>query len=98
MGKYFGREPRYTREEIERQAQAAIDARVSLGRPPEEDWRPLEARLSEIDRVMAARPPVPEIPDAPPIQLREVRVSPARALESEPTPAPARSRRPVAAR
>ena len=54
MGKYFGREPRYSREEIERQAQEAIDARVSLGRPPAEDWAPLEARLEEIDHAMAS--------------------------------------------
>lgn len=62
MGKYFGREPRYSREEIERQAQQAIDARVSLGRPPVEEWRPLEDRLDEIDRVLASRPLVEPIP------------------------------------
>ena len=96
MGKYFGREPRYSREEIERQAQEAIDARVSMGRPPAEDWSPLEARLSEIDRVMAARPPVPE---PQPMQIREVRIP--RTAEGAPAqtaqPAGARSsRRPLA--
>jgi hypothetical protein len=92
MGKYFGREPRYSREEIERQAQEAIDARVSMGRPPAEDWKPLEARLAELDRAMAARPLLPE---PQPLQIREVRVTPAMA----PMPAPAAPlRRPVGAR
>lgn len=99
MGKYFGREPRYSREEIERQAQEAIDARVSMGRPPAEDWSPLEARLSEIDRVMAARPPVPPMPEPQPMQIREVRIP--RTAEGAPAqtaqPAGARSsRRPLA--
>jgi hypothetical protein len=90
MGKYFGREPRYSREEIERQAQEAIDALVSQGRPPAEDWAPLEARLAEIDRLAAARPPMP---DSEPLQLHEVRMPKAPAE----APAPARTRRPVAA-
>ena len=99
MGKYFGREPRYSREEIERQAQEAIDARVGMGRPPAEDWSPLEARLSEIDRVMAARPPVPPVPEPQPMQIREVRMP--RTAEAAPVmtarPAGARvSRRPLA--
>ena len=100
MGKYFGREPRYSREEIERQAQQAIDLRVGMGRPPAEEWRPLEARLAEIDQVMAARPPVPPLPEPQPMQIREVRMprveegAPARAVK----PAGARlSRRPLAA-
>ncbi len=92
MGKYFGREPRYSREEIEQQAQEAIDARVSLGRPPAEDWLPLQARLAELDRAMAARP---VLPAQPPLRIHEVRVTPAMA----PVPAPApRIRRPVGAR
>lgn len=93
MGKYFGREPRYSREEIERQAQEAIDARVSLGRPPVEDWAPLEARLAEMDHAMAARPPMPE---HEPIQIHHVRLpkAPAVAAAAAPT-TPAR--RPVAA-
>jgi hypothetical protein len=90
MGKYFGREPRYSREEIERQAQSAIDARVSMGRPPAEEWKPLEARLAELDRAMAARPVFVE---PQPLQIREIRVTPAMA----PVPAP-RPRRPVGAR
>ncbi|HEV2759760.1 MAG TPA: hypothetical protein VGV86_09360 [Acidimicrobiales bacterium] len=99
MGKYFGREPRYSREEIERQAQEAIDVRVGMGRPPAEDWAPLEARLSEIAQVMAARPPVPPLPEPQPMQIREVRIP--RAEEDAPTraakPAGARlSRRPMA--
>lgn len=95
MGKYFGREPRFTREEIERQAQEAIDARVSLGRPPAEDWAPLEARLAEVDRAMAARPPAP---DHEPIQIHHVRLpkAPAPATAGA-TPPATRVRRPVAA-
>ena len=92
MGKYFGREPRYSREEIERQAQEAIDARVNLGRPPAEDWLPLEARLAELDRAMAAGPLLPE---PAPLRIHEVRVTPAMA----PAPAPAPPvRQPVGAR
>jgi hypothetical protein len=93
MGKYFGREPRYTREEIERQAQEAIDARVSLGRPPAEDWAPLQARLDEIDRAMAARPAMPE---HEPLQIHHVRMPKAPATAEAPAPA-TRERRPVAA-
>lgn len=102
MGKYFGREPRYSREEIERQAQEAIDARVSLGRPPAEDWAPLQARLAEIDQVLAARPPVPPlpVPEPQPMQIHEVRMPrtkvPAQARTAK-APAGARSSRRVAA-
>ena len=92
MGKYFGREPRYSREEIERQAQETIDAIVSQGRPPAEDWAPLEARLAEIDRMMASPPPMP---DAQPMQIHEVRL-PKVPVEA-PAPAVARARRPVSA-
>ena len=86
MGKYFGREPRFTREEIERQAQEAIDARVSLGRPPAEDWEPLQARMEEIDFAIVAR----RLPE-PPAQDQPV-------LRPAAPPAPrARVRRPVPA-
>lgn len=94
MGKYFGREPRYSREEIERQAQEAIDARVNLGRPPPEDWRPLEARLSEIDQVMAARPPVAPLPEPEPMRIREIRMP----RSGDNAPAPARVAKPAGAR
>lgn len=93
MGKYFGREPRYSREEIERQAQEAIDARVSLGRPPAEDWAPLQARLAELDQALAARPPMPE---HEPLQIHHVRLPKAPAPADETAPV-ARVRRPVAA-
>ena len=100
MGKYFGREPRFTLEEIERQAQEAIDARVSLGRPPAEEWAPLVARLAEIDQALAARPPAPSIPEPQPMELHRVKVSPARAAAPAAPAAPPqpRVRRPVAAR
>ena len=93
MGKYFGREPRYTREEIERQAQEAIDARVSLGRPPAEDWAPLQARLEEIDRALAARPAMPE---HAPIQIHHVRL-PKEPAATPSAPPAVRVRRPVGA-
>jgi hypothetical protein len=91
MRKFFGREPRYSREEIERQAQEAIDARVGMGRPPAEDWQPLEARLEEIDYAIVARglpEPAPLAAALPPPEVRAPAVK----------PAPARARRPVAAR
>jgi len=66
VGRYFGREPRYSREEIEAQAKQQIEAQVGMGRPPADDWRPLEVRLAEIDRQAADRPvPVPEQQPAP---------------------------------
>lgn len=66
MGRYFGREPRLSREEIEAQAKQAIEARVSLGRPPAEEWEPLEARLAELDRQEALRArPEPVVEPAP---------------------------------
>ena len=92
MGKYFGREPRYSREEIERQAQEAIDAIVSQGRPPAEDWAPLEARLAEIDRRVASPPPMPE---PQPMQIHEVRLPKAPVEAAAPAMPP--NRRPVAA-
>ena len=96
MGKYFGREPRYSREEIEHQAQQAIEARVSLGRPPAEDWRPLEDRLEQLDRALVARPlPEPAArPESQPLRISEVRVPAPAPLE----PAERAGRRPVAAR
>lgn len=65
MGKYFGREPRYSQEEAEAQARQAIDAAVSKGRPPAEDWKGLAGRMGDINRELATRPPV-EIPPPPP--------------------------------
>ena len=96
MGKYFGSEPRYSREEIERQAQEAIDARVSMGRPPAEDWEPLEARLAELDQALALRAVAAEMPDAQPLRIHTVRMAPAPA--EAPAAPPPRTRRPVAAR
>jgi len=70
VGRYFGREPRFSRQEIEEQAKAAIEARVGLGRPPAEDWAPLEARLAEMETQAAPAPvpspePTPEPTPAP---------------------------------
>ena len=95
MRKYFAPEPRYSREELEQQAQEAIDAMVSLGRPPAEDWAPLEARLAELDQVMAARQ-LPTMREPEPMRLHEVRVPPAAAAAPPAEPATA-ERLPVAA-
>ncbi len=58
MGKYFGREPRYSQQEAEAQAKQAIEAAVSKGRPPDEDWKPLAPRMAEINQELATRRPV----------------------------------------
>ncbi len=65
MGRYFGRQPRYSQEEAEAQAKAALDAAVNKGRPPEEEWKALGSRMGEINRELAARPPV-DLPSPPP--------------------------------
>ena len=65
MGRYFGRQPRYSQEEAEAQAKAALDAALSRGRPPEEEWKALRSRMGEINRELAARAPV-DVPSPPP--------------------------------
>ena len=84
MGRYFGREPRYSRQEAEAQAKQAIDEAVSKGRPPEEDWKPLASRMPDINRELASRPPV----DIPPPPAR-------RRGEGEAAAGNARPRRPI---
>jgi hypothetical protein len=66
VGRYFGREPRYSQQEAEAQAKEALDAAVKRGRPPAEEWNELASRMGDIDRDLAARPPVPVIPSPPP--------------------------------
>ena len=78
MRRYFAREPRLSIEEIQRQAQEAIDARVGMGRPPDEEFMPLRARLAEMDRAAAERPPV----EPQPLQIHQVEV-PAPTAEPE---------------
>ena len=68
MGRYFGREPRYSQQEAEAQAKQAIEAAVSKGRPPEEEWKGLGPRMADINREVATRPPV-DIPP-PPVRRR----------------------------
>jgi hypothetical protein len=80
MRRYFASEPRLSREELERQAQEAIDARVSMGRPPDEEFAPLHARLAEMDRALAERPPV----EREPLKIHQVQVPPAPPSEAEP--------------
>lgn len=64
MGKYFGREPRYSREEAEAQARSAIDAAVARGRPPADEWKGLASRMPDLDQALAARPRI-DIPPPP---------------------------------
>jgi hypothetical protein len=104
VGRYFGREPRYTRQEIELQAQEALEARINFGRPPEEDFAPIEARLAQLDRELAAQaaseavppPPPPPLPeDQRPLSVTEVRLPAGAAPAPAPTPpgrAPAKPR------
>ncbi|HEX2048076.1 MAG TPA: hypothetical protein VHF27_09940 [Acidimicrobiales bacterium] len=87
MRRYFAREPRLSREEIERQAQEAIDARVSMGRPPDEEFEPLRARLAEMDRAVAG----PPLAEPQPLQIHQVQVP----APAQPKPRP--TREPVAA-
>ncbi|MGH9266399.1 MAG: hypothetical protein ACRD1D_17075 [Acidimicrobiales bacterium] len=110
MGRYFGREPRYSREEAEAQARQAIEAATKKGRPPAEEWKGLASRMGDINRELAARPPV-DIPPPPagPGQARprrpvneilRPRPAPAPAPEPEaasPAPAPAKRTTPKAA-
>lgn len=91
MGRYFGREPRYTRAELERQAQEAIDARIGMGRPPAEDFLPLERRLAEADLAQAAPPPVEAVPGSQPFRIHQIR-PPAAAPARTPAPAKARAK------
>ena len=97
MGRYFGREPRYSRDELERQAQEAIDARIGMGRPPAEEFLVVEQRLAEMERSVAVRPPVEPLPESEPLRIHAVRsrdITPAPAPESttiEPQPVLART-------
>lgn len=101
MGKYFGRQPRYSQEEAEAQARQAIDAAVSRGRPPAEEWKGLAGRMGEINQELANRPRVDLPPPPPRAERRPVRqvLRPlAPEPEPEPAPEPAPAPRPVARR
>lgn len=98
MGKYFGREPRYSQQEAEAQAKQAIDAAVSRGRPPADEWRGLEGRMGEINQELATRPRI-DLPPPParpaPRPARQI-LAPRPQPETEPAPPAARKRVPVA--
>ena len=100
MGRYFGKEPRYSREEAESQAKQAIDRAVQKGRPPDDEWKGLASRMGEINRELATRPPIdlppppppragPRDPDRPRDIRQILRPSPPPAPEPEPDIAPA---------
>ncbi|HEX2119140.1 MAG TPA: hypothetical protein VHF91_08145 [Acidimicrobiales bacterium] len=92
MGRYFGREPRYSREEAEAQAKQAIEAAMNKGRPPDNEWKGLASRMGDLNRELATRPPV-DIPP-PPSRRAEQGEAPARRrpvneiLRPRPAPAP----------
>ncbi len=106
MGKYFGKEPRYSREEAEAQARQAIEAATSKGRPPEEEWKALAPRMAEVNRELATRPR-PDVDFGPPPSRtgdadrpavrrpvnQILRPRPAPAEEQAPPPAPAAKKR-----
>ena len=87
MGKYFGRQPRYSQEEAEAQAKQAIDAAVSRGRPPAEDWAALQGRMGEINQELATRPRI-DLPPPPPPRRPERRPVGGILRPSEPEPEP----------
>lgn len=93
MGRYFGREPRYSREEAEAQAKQAIEAAMNKGRPPDNEWKGLASRMGDLNRELATRPPV-DIPP-PPSRRAEQGEAPAprrpvnEILRPRPAPAPA---------
>jgi hypothetical protein len=95
VGRYFGREPRYSRQEIELQAQQAIEARVGMGRPPAGDWLPIEERLARMDRELAARAPAEGVPEPPPTRQGEAHPSLSVAEIRLPATATAKARRPA---
>ena len=107
MGKYFGKQPRYSQQEAEAQAKQAIEAAVSRGRPPDEEWKGLAARMPEINQELAMRPrpdadfgPPPgqaATPDRPAVRRpvnQILRPRPAPVEEEAPAPAPAAKKRP----
>ncbi len=67
MGKYFGKQPRYSQQEAEAQAKQAIAAAVNSGRPPEEEFGPVAGRMGDV-----GRRPVVEIPPPPPRRTKPV--------------------------
>lgn len=111
MGRFFGREPRVSRQEAEAQAKQAIDAAVSRGRPPADEWKGLASRMGDLNRELATRPPV-DLPAPPPRrepegttagrarpvnQILRPRPAPAPELIAPEPPPPARAPRPAKA-
>ena len=54
-----------------------------MGRPPAEDWAPLEARLAELDQIEAARQ-LPTMAEPEPMRIHEVRLPKMPAPAAEP--------------
>ena len=61
----LGRKQPFSIEDIEREAQAEIDKRVSLGKPPPEEWKGLAERAGR-DVPIPGRPTELNFPAPPP--------------------------------
>ncbi len=92
------RKPRFSIEDIEREATAEIETRVSMGRPPPEEWKGVEQLdvdlpgWSEAAEPPTAAPP-PEVPVAgdvspsePPAKARPARTPTKAAAKSKAAP------------
>jgi hypothetical protein len=104
LGKYFGREPRYSQKEAEAQAQQAIDAAVSRGRPPDTEFSALAGRMAEVNQELATRPRIDLPPPPPrraerrperPILRPQPQLEPEPMPQAEPAPAPVAKRAPT---
>ena len=88
----LGRKHPFSIEDIEREAQAEIDKRVSLGKPPPEEWKGLAERAGR-DVSIPGRPTELNLPAPPPRPAPAPATAPAEA--TSPT-APAARKAPAA--
>ena len=91
----LGRKQRFSLEEIEREAAAEIEKRVSMGKPPPEEWKGLAERAGA-DTPMPNRPTsfTPPAPPAPPRGEAELDSPGEPAAAAEVTPRAAAKRTP----
>ena len=89
----LGRKQPFSLEEIEREAAAEIEQRVSMGKPPPEEWKGLAERAGA-DTPMPGRPTSFTPPPAPPRAEAELDPPAEPAAAAEVTPRPAAKRRP----
>ena len=94
----LGRKQPFSLEEIEREAAAEIEKRVSLGKPPPEEWKGLAERAGA-DTPMPGRPTDFNPPAPPPVRKSELAPAPQPADEADQAleaPAAPRANAPVA--